>query len=429
MTFLCLDCFDDAGLKLRIKEIRKDFSSKNKCNFHPSKKGIPVSAIAEIIDPVFQQYYQRDPNFSYDTDVPIDDLCFRIGELTQCEPEIAKDIESYLIESDNYRVNSGGEEFYSDTVNYICAESNQNIHSLLWESFCEKIKHEQRFFNSEAKDLLIEIFDGIQYQTDESKRHPVYKISPNDEKAEFFRARITNSEDSRNEIRSNPEQRLGPPPKRKRKAGRMNPSGITTFYGGFDLSTCVAELRPVVGSIIVGAQFKLERPIYVLDTTRFHVPIKDSSPFYKKYFEKLQQWQFMQQFMYEISKPVLPTDEHIDYIPTQAVAEFLLNNENLKLKDANIKIEGIIYPSAQYPNGKNIAFLGDAALVKTELPDKSQKNKDKIDNVSNWHEYFTMYEADKDAALALIPNSITSIVVSGANYSTDDFYDKDEQSI
>ncbi|NOE32130.1 RES domain-containing protein [Ruegeria sp. HKCCD7318] len=71
--------------------------------------------------------------------------------------------------------------------------------------------------------------------------------------------------------------------------------------------------------------------------------------------------------MTEISQPCLPDDEHLDYIPTQVVAEYLVKEHKFKFSGEEKSVEGIIFRSAQNPNGKNIVLFGEAATV--ELPD------------------------------------------------------------
>jgi hypothetical protein len=160
---------------------------------------------------------------------------------------------------------------------------------------------------------------------------------------------------------------LGPPPERLRRAGRLNPSGVSCFYGAFDLDTCVAELRPSVGSIVVGAQFQITEPICGLDTTRFDAKPKEPNLYAKGAMERAAQWRFMQTFMREIAQPVLPLAEHLDYVPTQAVAEYLAQHHAFSFAGQDRTIEAIIYASAQHPGGKNIALLGAASVVGAEV--------------------------------------------------------------
>jgi hypothetical protein len=92
----------------------------------------------------------------------------------------------------------------------------------------------------------------------------------------------------------------------------------------------------------------------------------------------MEQWTFMQNFRHEIAKPISPDDEHLDYIPTQAVAEYLLNEYELKKKGEVANIEAIIFRSAQHPAGKNIALLGEAAYVQPATAENRKERKPSV---------------------------------------------------
>lgn len=143
----------------------------------------------------------------------------------------------------------------------------------------------------------------------------------------------------------------------------MNAPGVACFYGGFDLATCLAEIRPPVGCWVGSAGFELCRPITVLDMTRFSNDALNRSIFSPVRQKRLDQWRFMQVFQSEVTKPVLPDDEVLDYVPTQAVSEFIHVALAAEAKTNSSRIDAIIYGSAQRPNGKNIALFGEAALV------------------------------------------------------------------
>jgi hypothetical protein len=61
----------------------------------------------------------------------------------------------------------------------------------------------------------------------------------------------------------NPARKLGPPPPNLTRPGRCNFMHKPVFYGSFQEWTCMAELRPMVGSCVVLAQFKVTRPLKV----------------------------------------------------------------------------------------------------------------------------------------------------------------------
>ncbi|GLK68915.1 hypothetical protein GCM10008179_25530 [Hansschlegelia plantiphila] len=363
MPLMCPKCFDDAGLERRLIEIRPDFPDE-KCDFHPTMKGIPVEDVANIIDDVFRNNYEIGQYRNYDGEYEGEDLESILYELTGAsDHQVVSVLAKQLVDDDPYWPPDGDEPFYSDQLGYVKSQSAFAGHSRLWDEFRASIVHGQRFFNDRARELLSEIFDGIHLQRGMKAQSPVFEIRPGDPLSSVMRVRAEDDHNERQTIRSNVPRHLGAPPSRKRRAGRMNPSGITAFYGAFELETCIAELRPTVGSFVVGARFDIIEPLWVLDTTRFAEPFNEPNVFSKDHVKRTAQWRFMQRFMHEIAQPISANDEHLDYIPTQAVAEYLLNHHEFHLGGQERRIEAIIYSSAQHPEGRNIVLLGDACLV------------------------------------------------------------------
>jgi len=419
MTRVCPHCFGEKEFRRRIEEIRPDFPNK-KCTFHPRYKGVPIKAAAEIIDPVFRSHYGIGESYRHSDGQEGNPLDLVVAELVESvDDEIAEVIVQQLAEDDDYWPPDGGEAFYDDIQNYVRYEPENFYHSDVWQNFCESIVHTQRFFNTDAKQLIAELFDEIHYQRDQQKQAPVYEITPGDPNSRFYRARIADHPGKQEEITKSPAEKLGPPPKRLRRAGRMNPSGVACFYGAFELETCIAELRPAVGLTIVGATFELTRPVHVLDTTLFEAPMRSMSLFSKKHMSRVQQWKFMSNFMHEIAKPILPSDEHLDYIPTQAVAEYLLHHHEFKIGGKPAKIEAIIYRSAQLPGGKNIVLMGEAAQVDKSVT--SDKKRPKSTAFSyDFPESIASFMGERmelgNPALRVVEQSLETRRVSGARY-------------
>lgn len=144
----------------------------------------------------------------------------------------------------------------------------------------------------------------------------------------------------------------------------MNPTGIPVFYGSFDPLTCISAIRVPVGGIAAAASFQLLRPVQVLDLTAF-----DEGPDHVSYFDRnrveiLEHMLFLAVFHREMRRPVLPQDEAIDYVPTQAVADFLANQFEPQL-------DGLIYSSSlTSEQGRNIVLFPDAALVASPSSDQ-----------------------------------------------------------
>lgn len=371
MTLLCPQCFGNSGLRRRIEQIRPDYD-EGRCVFHKTRKGTPIDAVGAIIDEVFRSNYAiagSDTYYSDDLEDPEtydeqrgEDLRQTVGDLTEpTVPDVQDLIADWLMANDNYWPPDGEEPFYLDEYRYERTAPGDAGHAVAWSMFRESIMHEQRFFNRSADDWLASIFQFIHLQRDEARLPPVYLMDP-DQAPTFFRARVADVVGQR-KILANPLQEMGAPPRRLGKPNRMNPSGITALYASLDIETCLSELRPLVGAEVVTAELKLHRPIVVLDTTRFQAPPKELNLFARDHARRLTQWRFMQRFMNEISKPILPSDEHLDYVPTQAVSEYLHKVHEVRIGKAARKIDAIIFKSAQRPSGTNIVLFGDAAAI------------------------------------------------------------------
>jgi len=147
------------------------------------------------------------------------------------------------------------------------------------------------------------------------------------------------------------------------------------------------------------------------DTTRFEAPIKPMSLFNKDDIQRREQWQFMTNFMNTIALPISPNDEHLDYIPTQAVAEYLLNHHEFYNHGEKARIEAVIYRSAQRPAGKNIVLLGDAGRVWSPPP-KEEPGKDWGSFASVEHRF-----SDRNPrGLQVVEGSMRTLIVDAASY-------------
>lgn len=354
---VCPECFGNTILQRRIKEIRPQFPDDEKCHAHPTRKAVPIAEVGKIVDPAFRGNYAIG-EWMFDHQEG-DDLYSIVNETTGAEEDaVISGLIAWLVDNDNYWPPDGEEPFYAEDQTYVSIKPNGWQHSSLWTRFRNEIMHRQRFFNGAAQDLLHDIFDGIQYQSDIGNNPAFYRLDPKDGE-KLFRARVIATEEDFKEIAADPASRMGAPPAGLRRAGRMNAAGIAVFYGATDADTAIAELRPAVGSSVCVATFQVRRPINVLDLTRFTRPAKRIDIFARNQVKRSTQWAFMQSFSNEISKPILPGDEHLEYVPAQVVAEYLTRHP-MKWRGEEVTADAIIFASAQNPSGKNIAIMGDA---------------------------------------------------------------------
>ena len=412
---VCPECFSNPILKRRIREIRPKFPDDEKCVLHPSRKGVPIGEVGRIVDPVLRGNYSIG-EWLFDHQAG-DDLYTVVSESTGAEDDaVVVGLVEWLIDNDNYWPPDGEDAFYGDDQTYVPIELDGWQHSILWSRFRDEILHGQRFFNSKARNLLEEIFDGIHYQSDIEGKPAFYKLGPSDG-VTLFRARLFDSDIDFEEIANDPASKMGPPPAGLRRAGRMNAAGIGVFYGATDSDTAIAELRPAVGSNVCVASFKLRRSINVLDLSRFTRPGKQLDIFAKNHVKRTTQWAFLQSFANEISKPILPNDEHLQYVPAQVVAEYLTHTP-MKWHGDEISIDAIIFASAQSRGGKNIAIVGDASgIVPEYVASKELSGRDQTKDFDfQIFDYAMAPQHISDPALTIAKGAIEKFEIESAKY-------------
>jgi hypothetical protein len=176
----------------------------------------------------------------------------------------------------------------------------------------------KRFFDEEARTLLAKILG------EPGSELPWFELGPNSQVQFVYRARRADTKLMVKEILLNPAKELGPPPLTT-IAGRMNPAGISVFYGALSEKTAIAEVRPFVGGSVVVGCFKPIRNLKLLDLSQIANILINRSIFQPDYEDSISLSRFLEEFHVLIAKPVQPTDEPLEYIPTQAVAEYVSN--------------------------------------------------------------------------------------------------------
>ncbi len=137
------------------------------------------------------------------------------------------------------------------------------------------------------------------------------------------------------------------PPLVKTRDGRMGPRGISYFYGALDRDTAVAEVQPYLGARVGIAEFRSASPIGILDLADLPATKAEGDDSFLP---------FMSEFAQEVSKPIAPQDEALDYIPTQAFCEFLQTSA------ADHFIQGVKYGSAMRRGGNCLVIFRDQTI-------------------------------------------------------------------
>ncbi len=210
----------------------------------------------------------------------------------------------------------------------------------VWENFKTEIKHNNRFF------LKFNDFD-IERFREWLNELAIHNFS----KRLLYRARI--SEDKK----LIEAAKMGKPPAQfVKNGGRANPVGISYLYTATDRSTAIAEVRPHKGDVITIAKIKIINKLRLADLRN---PRKSTSPFSKESEETLFIFKYislLQHFAEELSKPVLPRNAYLEYLPSQYLSELI--------KDA--EFDGFIFKSS-VGKGSNIVLFYDTKVDITDV--------------------------------------------------------------
>lgn len=367
---VCWQCISE---DLVSAEIRAE-QPRRTCGYCGSRRAaIRIVDLARRVDPVFQNivgeaesgFVMRDgdPDWAPDGDLPSNIMT----EILEADTdEIGRDLVSVL--ADHYRgeVNDGGFDFYDDTSDcYAILDAEDDWFGRGWQSFCDELKHQRRFFLDQSAHVLDEIFGPI-LREEWPPGGAIRTIGPNTGQTHIFRARPANDRAEQERIYRQRRRQLGAPPPGIAGSGRMNAAGISVFYGSFDRDTCVAELRTPVGGYAIVGRFEILRPLRVLDLTLLEADPEPLSYFHAHYSERMAYSAFMRGFHAEIRRAVIPGRETLDYLPTQVIGEYLWSRPNPGL-------DGIVFGSAQITDSANNVVLFPQAASVEGADDESER--------------------------------------------------------
>ena len=356
MSAVCWDCIEDEYLKKIIEE-KGEVQLCSECG-KDTRQAFTAEDMAEVLDPILHEHYEHGdevkkfgPDDAEWYEQEGDPLSHIVQEALEQSFSFDDDIVDALIENDDARPQDGEEPFFSNEINYVPTRLRP-YHLHEWWGFVEEdLKHNRRFFSSSAKELFEYLFRGVETRKywDVAQRKDLTVVRELPEGAELFRARICDSNEKLKNALADPSKHLGPPPPERARAERMSVDGVAVFYGALESGTCLAELRPTIGSEAAVIKVQTTKPLRLLDFTR----IKDShhvlSYFQPDFNEQAEKNIFLRQLGSLISQPVRPGRES-DYLITQTMAEYLghVHSE---------PFDGLLYKSVQRKAGTNIVLF------------------------------------------------------------------------
>ena len=233
-----------------------------------------------------------------------------------------------------------------------------------WDKFCNVIKNEQRFtaLLKSEKDVYDESHPEVflDHLADDLGQNFIWHFDPG---IKIYRARIWNDE------KAPTHKELTAPPPELTRSNRMSPVGISFFYGGLEIGTCINELRPTVGEKIAVAEFEMLKELNLLNLSLrdFFLEEKTKSIFDEDYVFTWEEYHkpFLRHFVSEISKPVRPSDADIEHTPTQVFTEFIRMREfqerlflpGEEQEVESFRVQGIIFRSSLKKEGTNIVLF------------------------------------------------------------------------
>ena len=319
----CPNCFSDQFLQ---GHINVNTNKKGKCSYCKADnvKLITPEDLFDRFEPLLYLYEKNKKGEP-------------LNELLQKDWEIFS-IKSNSIQQKLLKTITGNQKLFR--FKYLARFSKEQKNIRQWDQFREELKHNNRFFPKNAPDTIhIEPFGNY-----------IGKILKKGEQ-KFFRARI-NTTPKPFSIRS-----MGKPPKSIVSSGRANPTGIPYLYLASSIKTAISEIRGHKGEIVTVAEYEMKNNLELAD---LRDPKSTISPFELNTEDELEliykNMPFLTLLGHELSKPIIPREANLEYLPSQYLCELL----------KKIGFHGIIYKSS-VSDGNNYVIFNDKKLkaVKT----------------------------------------------------------------
>ena len=420
---ICLECVGDESLRSVLADVAAEVTCSN-CE--EKRPGLLLDDLAERIDPLLRKYCE--PGDALPVFGPGDDD--RVEHEQEGEPlvnllegelelpyELAESLAEVLISNDPAWPPDGDEPFYTSDQHYVRRLVSTLPYAEEWLEFSDQIRHGRRFFDDDARTRLARILGDR--DSDRAKELPVLEIGEGTRLRSIYRARRADTDADLRLILDNPQGELRPPHATSASAGRMNPVGIPVFYGACSKETAIAEVRPSVGGLVAACAFQITGNLRLLDLSRIRVAFSGSL-FAPEYEDRASRAAFLRNFHRLIARPIHPNQEPLDYIPTQAVAEYVANV---------LGFDGILYASAQIGAVPDEDYDDDHYVNVEELSDEElAEHNVAIFNDDVWNQDHLsggIPGPPSAALLSLIEDSVQAVMVTSVAYSYRQHYLRD----
>ncbi|MEI7196419.1 RES domain-containing protein [Pectobacterium versatile] len=349
---VCAHCIGEPFLHAHIEKT----GTRGTCHYcEKTHACFTLEEVCDVTEQAVNSHFFRTPDEPSDREYAMIKHCdhewYRSGEpinevigcLLEADASLAGDIQQIL--EDKYSHSRYDEawletDFASDSCYALCGKVSTERLDSMWATFVTSLKQEARYINNTVKATLDGIFRGLDTLKTGGDRTVITEGGPGSDIAHLYRARWSRNHNELEQFITIPDRELGPPPHQFSGANRMSPRGISVFYGASSVDTAISEIRPPVGCHVVSAKFNIIRPLRLLNLLALEDILDTGSMLDPEYIVRREQAAFLKTLTSWIVKPVLPGEEDFSYIPTQVIAEYLAESEQLNL-------DGILYPSVQ----------------------------------------------------------------------------------
>lgn len=372
---ICIDCIGESYLSAKVEQA----DEKDTCHYCEAED-TPTIAIEELAGDVagaFERHFQRTPmepdGFEYsmmkegllDWERHGDPVTQVIAEAALIDDDAAEDVRRVLeYENEDMERDQMGEEGpFDEDAHYQEADINDAEFRAAWKHFEQELTTETRFFNKAAEAVLAMVFQDIAVAKNKIGQTIIRTCGPGTGLTALYRARVFTSDGKLEDAIKSPDREVGAPPTWAAAAGRMNARGISVFYGATEETIALAEVRPPVGSRVAVGRFEIIRSVRLLDVAALQSLIVEGSVFNPQYARQLERARFLKRLGARITMPVMPDDEAMSHLVTQAMADYLVGRTDLNL-------DGILYPSVQADEvGHNVVLFHRSARCEAiEVP-------------------------------------------------------------
>ena len=355
---VCHQCIGEKYVKSVIKT---KGSTEHRCSYCTRKrKSIPIYAVSDLMHQVFKDYYEAE-NAEYDLGFDGGDSAqIIISSELNVDEEIAQDIYNKLYKRHNPRHANEGMH-YSDEFVYSRRFSSDRL-DRAWEKMRNSLCEEARFFNSSVKEFLDGLFSDLDNFYINNSQSPINTLTQD---KRLYRARVFESRHEAADALKHPERNFGPPPPSLARSGRMNAPGISVFYGASTPDVAVSEVRPPVGSFVVVAPFEPRKDLRILDISALDALVFSKQSVFNP--DTIKSWEttaFLKTFSQKMTLPVFGKRQDVEYLITQAIAEYLSVSEKHRL-------DGISFRSTQVKSNSKKSIQEDDAGYNFVLFSKS----------------------------------------------------------